>query len=316
MMEQTLIRITRISRYWISIFGTIILFLIFTTPKLIAQTHSENRETPSLDRTKTFLIYAKQGNFKAFDPVSGKLVKNEEAKDFRKGELLFIITGPNKAILSANTGISDVELVRDGQAVTFIETTSSGNKHVMIVEDKWDEKEKGFKFTYTRNTGDMGLLQQTLRSVYSGIAKPAGQYQISKASGGSSPPLPRTRTFIIYARKGNYKNFDLASGKLLANEDAKDLRNGELQYTITGSDSAIFSGNAGSTEVELVKDDNSVTFIETTFSGSKHIMIIENKWDEKEKGFKFTYIRNTEDRILLGKLMRSIYSGIARPAEY
>ena len=316
MMEQTLICTTRISRYCISIFGAIIFLLIFTTPKLIAQTRSENRESPSLDRTKTFLIYAKKGNFKAFDPVSGKLVKNEEAKDFRNGELLFIITGPNKAILSASTGVSDVELVRDGQVVTFIETTFSGNKHVMVIEGKWDEKEKGFKFTYTRNIGDMGLLQQTLRSVYSGIARPAGQYQISKASGGSSPGLPGTRTFTIYARKGNFISFDLASGKLLTNEEAKDLRKGEMQYTITGPDSAIFSGNAGSTEVKLVKDDDSMTFIETTFSGNKHVMIIEDKWNVKERGFKFTYIRNTEDRILLGKLMRSIYSGVARPAGY
>ena len=243
-------------------------------------------------------------------------MKNEEVKDFRNGELLFIITGPNSAILSANTGVSEVEVVKDKQAVTFIETTPSGNKHIMIIKDKWDAKEKGFKFTYTRNLEDKGLLQKTLRSVYSGLAKPAGQYQISKMIDGVGPSFQTTRTFIIYARKGNYTSFDLATGKLLDNKDVKDFRKGELQYTITGSDSALFSGNAGSTEVELVKGDNSVTFIETTFSGSKHIMIIEDKWDAMEKGFKFTYIRNIEDRILLGELMRSIYSGIAKPAGY
>ena len=101
------------------------------------------------------------------------------------------------------------------------------------------------------------------------------------------------RYFSSMLRKGNYKSFDLASGKLLENTEAKDFFNGELQYTITGPNSAIFSGNAGSEDVELVKDERSLTFIETTLMGNKHIMIIEDKWDAKEKGFKFTYIRNT-----------------------
>ena len=315
-MKCVLFRTMRLLRSYIIIFGIVVFFVTFIDLGLTDQTRRKAQDVPSVHTTKAFLIYAKTGNFKAFDPYSGKLLKNEETKDFRNGELLFIITGPNSAIFSANTGISDVKLARDNQAVTFIETTSSGNKHIMIIEDKWDAKEKGFKFTYTRNIEDKVLLQQTLRSVYSGIAKPAGQHKILTTSDGVSPSLSTTRTFIIYAQTGNYKSFDLASGKLLINEDVKDFRKGELQYTITSSDSGIFSGNAGSTEVELVKDDNSVTFIETTFSGNKHIMIIEDKWDAKEKGFKFTYIRNTEDRMLLGKLMRSIYTGIARPAGY
>ena len=299
--------------FYTNIFFLTILFLTFVVGGLKAQTRNKTQDVPSVHTTKTFLIYAKEGNFKAFDPIGGKLVKNEESKDFRNGELLFIITGPNSAIFSANTGISDVELVRDDQAVTFIETTPSGNKHVMIIEDNWDKKEKGFKFTYTRNIEDTELLKKTLRFVYSGIAKPAGEYQISNAVGRSSPSLSAARTFIIYARKGNYTSFDLASGKLLDNEGAKDFRNGELQYTITGFDSAIFSGNAGSTEVELVKDDNSVTFIETTAFGNKHIMIIEDNWDKKEKGFRFIYVRHT---VFFSKLMRSIYSGIAKPPGY
>ena len=56
------------------------------------------------------------------------------------------------------------------------------------------------------------------------------------------------------------------------------------------------SGNLGSAEVELVKDHNFLTFIETTPLGGKHIMVIANEWDAKEKGFKFTYIRNTIDK--------------------
>lgn len=316
-MKRTLFCRTRLLQSYVIIFlAATVIFLTFIAPEIGAETRHKTQDTPSVHTTKTFLIYAKEGNFKSFDPISGKLVKNEEVKDFRNGELLLVITGLNSAIFSANTGISDVEVVRDNQAVTFIETTPFGNKHIMIIKDKWDSKGKGFKFTYTRNIEDRGLLQKTQRSVYSGIAKPAGQYQTSKTIDGIGPSFQSTKTFIIYAREGNYTSFDLASGKLLDKDDVKDLQKGELQYTITGSNSALFSGNSGSTEVELVKDNNSATFIETTFSGNKHIMIIEDKWDVKEKGFRFTYIRNTEDRILLGKLMRSIYSGIARPAGY
>ena len=284
-------------------------------PRLVPQTRRKTQDVPSVHATKAFLIYAEKGNFKAFD-LFGKLIKNKEVKDFRSGELLFIITGPKSAIFSANTGVSEVEVVKDNQAVAFIETTPTGNKHFMIVEDKWDVKESGFKFTYTRNIEDKELLGGTLRSVYSGIAKPVGQHKRSRTPNQANLSLQDTRAFTIFARKGNAKIFNLASGKLLENNEDKSFRRGELLFTIIGRDSAILSGNFGSTKVKLVKDDDSVTFIETTPTGNKHIMIIQNEWEAKEKGFKFTYIRNTEDRFLLGKLIRSIYSGIAKPAGY
>ena len=304
---------TRVSRYCISIFFGTAIFLAYPVSELMAQTH--HKGVPTLKETKAFLIYAKKGNYKVFDPFSGDLIKNEETKDFRNGELLFIITGLNSAILSANTGLSDVAVVRDDQSLTFIETTPAGNKHIIIIKDKWEAKEDGFKFTYTRNIGDG--IRGAQRFLYSGIAKPAGQYKISRISREANPTFQRVKTFLIYEKQGNFKSFDLSSGKLLENKKMKDLfADGELQYTITGPNSAIFSGNAGSTQVKLVKDEKTFMFIETTFSGSKHIMIIEDKWDAKEKGFKFTYIRNTIDRILLGKLLRSISSGIAKPADW
>ena len=317
-MKQILLRPAGVLRYCISIFLTTAILLAYPASELMAQTHHKTSGVPTLNETKTFLIYAKMGNVKAFDLFSRKLVKNEEAKDFRNGELLFIITGPNSAILSANTGIADVAVVRDNQSLTFIETTPTENKHIMIIEDEWDVKEGGFKFTYTRNIKDRDLLQ---RSLYSGIATPAGQYKSSRTSREASPSLQRTKTFLIYAKMGNFKAFDLTSGKLLENEEAKDFRNGEMQYTITGPNSAVFSGNVGSTVVKQVKDDRSVTFIETTIMGNKNIMIISDKWDTKEKGFLFTYIRNVvmpsrESLSLFNndELFRSIYSGIAKPA--
>ena len=292
---------------------------IFLVSAMFTYTHAEgllkkSDDIPSVHATKTFLIYAKKGNFKVFDFL-GKLIENEEAKDFRNGELLFIITGPKSAIFSANTGISEVEFVKDTNSVTFIETTPAENKHimdknVMIIEDKWDAKEGGFKFTYTRN---IQILGKNMRSVYTGIAKPTLHYKRSRKPNHANPSLQNTKTFSIFAQEGNFKAFNLESGKLVEKDTSKSFRNGEIIFMITGPDSAIMSGNLGSADVELVKDHNFLTFIETTPLGGKHIMVIANEWDAKSKGFKFTYIRNTIDKFLSGVLMRSIYSGIAKP---
>ena len=298
-------------------FRILAVITILSVSGVFTYTHAQgllkkSDDIPSIHGTKTFLIYAKKGNFKVFD-FSGKLVKNEVSKNFRNGELLFIITGPKSAIFSANTGISEVEFIKDTNSVTFIETTPSGNKHFMIIEDKWDVKEKGFKFTYTRN---IQVLGKNMRSVYTGIAKPTLHYKISKHPNQVNPSLKGTKIFTVFAQEGNVKTFNIESGKLLENDKAKDFRNGEIMFMITGTNSAIMSGNVGSAKVELVKDDDFVTFIETTSGGNKHIMIIANEWDVKEKGFKFTYIRNTDMSSLLPKLVRTIYNGIAKPKAY
>lgn len=292
----------------------VITILLVST--IFAYTHAEgllkkSDDIPSVHATKTFLIYAKKGNFKVFDSL-GKLVKNEEAKDFRNGELLFIITGPKSAIFSTNTGISEVEFVKDTNSVTFIETAPSGNKHFMLIENKWDTKEGGFKFTYTRN---IHVLGKNIRSNYIGIAKPTLLYNHSRKPNQISPLLRNTKTFTLFKLKGNFKTFDLETGKLLKKEDTS-MRDGDIMFMITGPKSAAMFGNVGSAKVELVKDDNFLTFIETTPIGSKHIMIIANEWDVKEKGFKCTYVRNIEERILASRLMRSIFNGIAKPTIY
>ncbi len=91
-----------IKSVWFRILTVIVIFSIST---VFTYTHAqgllESDDFPSVHAAKTFLIYAKKGNFKVFD-FSGKLVKNEVSKDFRNGELLFIITGPKRAIFSAN----------------------------------------------------------------------------------------------------------------------------------------------------------------------------------------------------------------------
>lgn len=295
-------------------FRMLVVITILSVSGVFTYTHAQgllkkSDDIPSVHATKTFLIYAKKGNFKVFD-FSGKLVKNEVSKDYRNGELLFIITGPKSAIFSANTGISEVEFVKDTDSVTFIETTPAGNKHIMIIEDKWDVKEKGFKFTYTRN---IQVLGENMRSVYTGISKPTLLYKRSRKPDLPNPSFENQKTFSIFAQEGNFKTFNLESGKLVEKGTDKSFRKGEIMFIVTSPNSAIMSGNAGTAKVELVKDDNFLTFIETTTLGNKNIMVISNEWDVKEKGFKFTYIRNIDFSILSGKFLRLIFSGIAKP---
>ena len=154
-----------------------ILFLVHPALELMAQTRQKTSGVPTLKEIKTFLVYAKEGNYKAFDISTGKLIENKEANDFRNGEIQYTITGPNSAIISANQGSAEVELVKDDRSVTFIETTIFGNKMIMIISDKWDTKEKGFLFTYIRNVKmpPFDPSGKLLRSIYSGIAKPAGE---------------------------------------------------------------------------------------------------------------------------------------------
>jgi hypothetical protein len=67
--------------------------------------------SPNLNDVRAFEIFAKTGNHKTF--ASRELVENKTAKEFRNGELLFIIIGPQKALLSANTGLSTVQVSQD-----------------------------------------------------------------------------------------------------------------------------------------------------------------------------------------------------------
>jgi hypothetical protein len=299
-------------------FRTLTIVAIFSVSTVFTYTYAQelgkkSEDIPSIHDAKTFLIYAKKGNLKVFNR-SGKIVKNEEAKDFRDGELLFIITDPKRAILSANTGVSNVEFVKNTDSVTFIETTSTGNKRLMIIENKWDVQEGGFKFTYTRMTQNDHPIANS-RSVYTGIAKPTLLYKHSRKPNQVVPSLQIQKHFTIFKLKGNFKTFNLETGKLLQNEDAS-IRDGDMMFMITGPKNATMFGNAGSAEVELVKDDNFLMFVETTLLGGMHIMIIANEWDAKEKGFKFTYIRNIEERIFASEFMRTIANGVAKPAGY
>ena len=121
--------------------------------------------------------------------------------------------------------------------------------------------------------------------------------------------LMASKTFALYAKKGEVREFD-ATGKLVESGDANDFQNGENRWTITGTNTALTFGNLGSAEVELIRDDRSLTFIETTPVGNKIILIIYDEWSEKEKGFRCVYTRNLEYGYK--NTLRLAYSGIAK----
>lgn len=289
------------------------------TPTLAGQ--QGNINAPSLKRTKSFRIYAKDGNRIVYN-IEGKIIRNEEAKEFRNGELIFIVTGPDSAIFSANTGMSEISVIGDNQSLTFIQEMTEGNEHVLIIYDMWNVKEKGFKFTYVRHSEDYfktrnSLLQREVhRVVYSGVAKPAGQYKSPHISRESGPFLQEIKVFGVHERKAHFQAFNSETGELLEetqNSSGEAFRNGSHLFTITGPSSAIFAGRHGAGRVDLVKDECSATFIETTPAGTtKHIMIVTDQWDTNEKGFVYTYIRHI-DHWLSMEFLRTVSSGIAKP---
>lgn len=277
--------------------------------------------SPNLNDVRAFEVFAKTGNQKTFD--NRELVESKTVKEFRNGELLFIIIGPQKALLSANTGLSTVQVSKTNESVKFIETMPAGNQHVMAISNRWDTKQKGFRFTYTRHSKDSlhvfwrDLPKKTHRYLYSGIAKPVKQ---PIDSNQYNSLLHQTDVFTMYGHKARFKEYNLKDGgKLVGESTAKSVNDkalkgftkGEMQYTITTPKSAIFSGNAGSSVVDLIRDDTSLTFIERSIGDNTFVMIIYDTWDSTRKGFEYVYIRHWEVGEII--LLRSIYFGVAKP---
>lgn len=126
------------------------------------------------------------------------------------------------------------------------------------------------------------------------------------------PKLSEVRSFTIYAKEGKFTVFNL-NGKIVEQKPENAFQDGEMRFTLLGGEKAMMYGNLGIAEVRVVQEKGSTTFIETTLFGNQHILIIYDDWDEKERGFRFTYTRNTEDRLLSHEIMRSTYKGIAKP---
>ena len=73
-MKRTLFCRTWLLQSYIIVFlAATVIFLTFTALEIGAETHHKTQDILSVHTTKTFLIYAKEGNFKAFDPIRENL---------------------------------------------------------------------------------------------------------------------------------------------------------------------------------------------------------------------------------------------------
>ncbi len=282
---------------------------------------------PSLHDTKAFQIFAETGHRKVFSR-SFKFLRDESVTEYRDGELVFMITGTDKGLLSANTGLSKVAVSHDRNSITFVETKPAGNQHILIINNEW-VKDRGFRFSYTRHSKDIiksggEEIKETYRTHYKGIAVPLGYNQLKN---GMQLPhytgkLNKSNAFVMYERKGWYADYDYQKkGALIKKEKiTKGLSQGEMQYVITDPNRGILSGNAGSAPVKVIRDDRSVTFIERAAGDNTFVMVVYDRWNPKERGFEYTYIRHWEyprfDIVdydgLSFNLLRSIVFGFAK----
>lgn len=132
----------------------------------------------------------------------------------------------------------------------------------------------------------------------------------------SKPTLSEVRVFKFYATEGTFEVISLAGnsfGEVIEKKSDEGFRNGEMVVIRLSPTKGILLGNAGSADLQVMEEKGSTLFIETTPLGGKHTLIIYDQWDDEQQGFMATYVRNIEDRILLFKILRSTYKGIAKP---
>lgn len=229
-----------------------------------------------------------------------------EVKAFRvyhdgmeKGELIFMVIG-NKAICSSPFGVNYIAMNQfDKGSIIF------GNllELAWVIHDVWDDDKQGFRCVVkTKNTGDTIV----------GYAKPLGRYDSRR-----SRSLATKTSFRFFGLKGNVDVFDMSSGERTdGGTDNEFSRNGEMLFVVKGQNKGRFYGNAGSSEVEVFRDNTSIVFLETTPGGNKQVTIVQKRWNSKHDGFECTHIRNTMlPNFLSGgtELVRSVIPGIAKP---
>ena len=228
-----------------------------------------------------------------------------EVKAFRiynvgseNGEFIFMLAGDRKAIFSSPIGVKDMVMYKGKGAIVI------GNPDVSwIIHDVWDNDKQGYRSVVRMKGAEDNIV---------GYAKPIGRYD-------SRPSLSffGKTSFRFYGLKGDVDVYDLSNGKRIdGGPDNKFSRDGEMLFVITGHNEGRFYGNAGSSDVDVFRDDTSVIFLETTPSGNKQVTIVQNRWNKKHDGFECTHIRNTLVPKFLSdgtELIRSIYTGVARP---
>ena len=84
-----------------------------------------------------------------------------------------------------------------------------------------------------------------------GYAKPLGRYD-----SGRSRYLAAKTSFRFFGLKGRVDVYDISTGKRTeGGRDDEFSRHGEKLFVITGQNKGRFYGSAGSSEVEVFRDD-------------------------------------------------------------
>ena len=207
----------------------------------------------------------------------------------------------------------------DGQALASIGVRVQGQGGFVEVLGKERGRatlrgtKHGGELTIVGKTDDKSrVLTAVPDYVYDKEGKEAAKLTAHEHGGRMTDRLMAARFFSICPRTEEFKVFD-AVGKLVKEKKSTHGpdKDGEMSYTITSPTTAIFSGNVGQVKVEFIRADRSVTFIETTPLGGKHTMVISDEWDDKEKGFRFVYIRHINN-ILVNETWKTTITGIAK----
>ena len=229
-----------------------------------------------------------------------------EVKAFRiyhdgveKGELIFMVVG-DKAIYSSPFGVNYIAMNRfDEGSIIFGDLFELA----WVIHDVWDDDKQGYRcIVKMKNSGDNTV----------GYAKPLGRYNSRRTRS-----LASKTSFRFYGLKGHVDIYDVSNGKRIDGGAENEFsRNGEMLFVVTGQNKGRFYGNAGSSQVEVFRDDMSIVFLETTPGGNKQVTIVQKRWNSKHDGFECTHIRNTMlPNFLSGgeELVRSIIPGVAKP---
>ena len=135
--------------------------------------------------------------------------------------------------------------------------------------------------------------------------------QIASCNLQRSPTLAAYTSFAFFAEEGEFSVYKL--GELVEKQTASDMRDGQLRFVILGPGRGLVFGNMGSSEVEVLRSRESVSFVEMTPTGSRHVFTVYDEWLPESGGFRATYIRNSENPLTNPpEVLRTVYSGYAR----
>ena len=226
--------------------------------------------------------------------------KFEDIRIFENSDvgMMFIINGNEKAILSTPAGVVDVAFLPKpypSRGAFF----KLGDFILLIDDASWNKEKQG----YHAYVEDEILL-----------FKPLGIYP--KATTRNAKLLHNSKRFSVYEKNASMVVFSTDTMEVKETEkdtsSGKSFRDGSMKFLILGEGTATFYANAGSAPVEFYRGKDCLIFTETTAFGGKHVFIISDKYDSREMGFRYTYVRNTIDTILLKELIRTTSHGIAK----